>query len=344
MNGSIRARGRSLDELRASLNIAAARRTQRRRRLVRRMKVAGVGAATALTLTGGAVAADRMFGQPAPDSVKHDIAAIDNGLPSDIHLDPHASDAIAVAKTATAVLYSAALDDGGYCMDLVIDGKPNAATCVAAAQLPSLPLPVNISTADPGTTTERVTVGGRVNVGTADHLEVVIGHDARAVPIGDDGFFAFDLTPSEITEARAAGLVIHAVDANGDELAKNDLGIVFAESPPPPQPIEFTYRSKESDLRLLFGIDGKVNDPSIVTVTLTYPDGHRQDVPLDGAEFHVHIPADRQSDFADSAGSLIGATADGKVVVKLPVASVAFYVGAERSGHLGPSPSPSASP
>lgn len=340
MKGSSYAQGSSLEHLRASLRIAAARRTERRGRLVRRVKLVTVAAATVLALAGAAVAADRMFGEPAPDAVKRDIAAVDNGLPPSIHLDPHASEAIAVAKTDSAVLYSATLDDGGYCMELVIDGKQNAATCVTAAQLPSLPLPVSISTADPGTTTGPVTVGGRVNVGTPDHLEVTIGHDTRVVDIGDDGFFAFDLSTGEISAARAGGLVVRAVDAQGDEIANNDLGAVFAESPPPTQPLEFTYRSAQSDLSLLRGIDGRVNDATITTVTLVYPDGHRQDVPLDGGEFHVRIPDGRQGDFADSAGSLVGATSDGRVVVRMPVASVSFYAGAERSGRLGPSPSP----
>lgn len=340
MNGSDHAQESSLDALRTSLRFAATRRTGRRQRLVRRVRLAGIGGITVLAVTGGAIAADRLFGEPAPDAVKNDIAAVDNGLPARIHLNPHAGDAIAVAKTETAVLYSAPLDDGGYCMELVIGSRENAATCVTAAQMPSLPLPVNISTADPGTTTEAVTVGGRVNVGPADHLEIVIGHETRVVAMGDDGFFAFDLSSTELTQARAVGLIVRAIDASGDLIAKNDLGIVFGESPAPTQPIEFTYRSTQSDLSLVLGIDGKINDPTIGAVTLIYPDGREQDVRLDHGEFHVRIPEDRQGDFAQVAGSLVATTPAGKVVARLPVASVSFYAGAERSGHLGPTPSP----
>lgn len=323
-----------LSALGDELMMAAKRLVAARKRRARAMRTGALVAASTLAVAAGALAAERIFGDPAPDTVKRDIAAVDAGLPAEIRLNPHVTEAYSVAESDTAILYYARLDDGGYCTQLVINGREHAAACLTAAQASALPIAVTISTPDPGTTMERLTVGGRVNSGPADHLEVHIGTEVRRVAMGDEGFFAFDLSPSDVIAARSSGLSIEAVDSSGHRVAANNLTDVFAEGPPVPQPIEITYRSGERDLSLLLGLDGRVNDPTIKSLELQYPDGHRQEIELRGEQFHLRITGPRQDDFATAMGHLVGRDAAGNIVAQQRVASVAFFRGVERSGRF----------
>lgn len=324
------------DNLRAlgdELEIAAQHLVTARKRRERTMRVAALAALSTLVLAGGAIAAERIFGDPAPEAVKNDIAAVDDGLPAEIRLNPHVTEAYSVAESETAVLYYAALDDGGYCTQLVINGKEHAAQCITAAQASSLPIAVTISTPDPGTTTDALTIAGRVNADVADHLAVAIGGDVHEVAMGDDEFFAFDLSASDVIAARASGFSIKALNAAGEQVAETDLSNIFAEAPPSTEPIEVTYRSNERDLSLLLGLDGHATDPKITSLELRYPDGEIQEISLaPNREFHLGFSNARIDDFADAVGVLIGRDASGKVVAKRPVASVAYFRAAERSG------------
>lgn len=264
------------DNLRAlgdELVIAAQHLVTARKRRKRAIRTGALVAVSTLVLAGGAIAAERIFGVSAPEAVKKSISAIDDGLPAEIRLNPHVTEAYSVAESEAAVLYYAALDDGGYCTQLVINGKEHAAQCITAAQASSLPVAVTISTPDPGTTTDALTIAGRVNADAADHLAVTFGGEVHRVAMGDDGFFAFDLTSSDVIAARASEFFISGLDASGKPVAETDLSDVFAEAPPTQETIEVTYRSYERDLSLLLGVDGQVTDPKIASLELRYPDG-----------------------------------------------------------------------
>ncbi len=325
------------DNLRAlgdELVIAAQHLVTTRKRRERAARTVALVAVSTLVIAGGAFAAERIFGDPAPEPVKRDIAAVDAGIPAEIRLNPRVTEAYSVAESDTAVLYYASLDDGGYCTQLVIDGDEHAAQCITAAQASSLPLAVTISTPDPGTTTESLTIAGRVNANSADHLQVTIGGDADKIAMGDERFFAFDLGSSDVIAARSSGLSIEALDSSGQHVAETDLSDVFAEAPPAQEPIEMTYRSDEKDLSLILGLDGKVTDPNIKSLELRYPDGAIQAVPLAGDEFHLRFTDSRRDDFANAMGHLIGRDASGHAVTKQRISSVASFRASERSGRF----------
>src|SRR5947207_2407655 len=149
------------DALHNDLLAAYGGRLSRRRR---RRVIAAAASAGALALTGAGLGAAVLFGWPAPQHVKDEIAAVDRGLPADLRLNPDVEHARAVAATGTATLYAASLHDGGSCTEIVTAGeRGRGATCATGAEGGSRPLDVVLPFDDQAGPDAPVVVGGRVN-------------------------------------------------------------------------------------------------------------------------------------------------------------------------------------
>jgi hypothetical protein len=98
-----------------------------RRRRHRRTKIAVGGIAGLFVLAGAATGALLIL--PAPPHVQRDLAAVDQGLPADLRLNPDVQSARAVASSGSSTLYVADLKEGGYCSEIVTgDGRGRGAT------------------------------------------------------------------------------------------------------------------------------------------------------------------------------------------------------------------------
>lgn len=269
MNGQTLPMPERLEVLGGELRMAAFHLAATRKQRIRRLKFAGLATALFMVVAAGGVAAERLFGDPAPARVKRDIAAVDDGLPEDIRLNPNVEAARSVAASDRAVLYFAELDDGGSCTQMVINGREDAAQCVTAAQAAYLSIAVTIPSPDPGIVKGPLSIGGRVNVRHAQHIEVRFGDGSlRSVPLGDNGFFVFDLSEAAVAKAHR-GFSLTALDGSGARVAFTDLSEVLAEEEAPETlPVEFLYRSSESDLSLVNGVDGTVNDTRVISIEI----------------------------------------------------------------------------
>src|SRR5919201_5866071 len=119
---------------------------RRRRRLVR---AGAIASAALLALAGAGLGAATLLGWPAPVHVKKELAAVDQGLPADLRLNPDAEHARAVASTETATLYAASLRDGGSCTEIVTAGdRGRGATCSTGAELATRTLDVAVPFGD----------------------------------------------------------------------------------------------------------------------------------------------------------------------------------------------------
>src|SRR3954463_15449726 len=104
------------------LVVAYGRLIERRRQRRRRARGGLIGVVGALALAGTAFGAARVLGWPAPEHVRNDLSAVDQGLPADLRLSPDVSHARAVASTGDVTLYAASLKGGGYCTEIVTPG------------------------------------------------------------------------------------------------------------------------------------------------------------------------------------------------------------------------------
>ena len=86
---------------------AAVRPMERRPGRRRTRRAVGLGLALVVVGTGGAVAARALLGDPAPPSVQASLAAVDEGMPADLRLQPDVANARSVARDGDAVLYAA---------------------------------------------------------------------------------------------------------------------------------------------------------------------------------------------------------------------------------------------
>src|SRR5919197_851525 len=187
----------------------------RRRRPSRLVIVAAV-----LVVVGGGIAGAStfLFGQPAPESVKREIAGVDQGLPQDIRLNPDVENARAVAATGSSTLYFATLKDGGYCYEISTAAEGGrGAVCTTAAQAQERPIEVTVPFTDPIEDTSPVTVGGRVNADGAASLEIRYGDGGTdAIPFGDERFFVFDVPASHLTSVHHHAFELVALGSSGD--------------------------------------------------------------------------------------------------------------------------------
>lgn len=324
------------DALRSDLLVAYSgllSRRRRRRALARGVVVCSLGV---LVLAGAAFGTAALLGWPAPPHVKKEIAAVDQGLPADLRLNPDVEHARAVAATETATLYAASLHDGGSCTELVTAGdRGRGATCTTGAQADSRPLDVTMPFDDEAGPDSPVAVGGRVNAESGTSLQVVYADGSReAIPFGDDRYFLFEIPAAHRASVHASGLELVARDEHGAVVAR---GTVPADWDDPAVPDEqaqlyVSTRSDESDFTKVYGLEGHVGAAEAARLELEYGDGTRVLIPLqaDGS-YDYTVPADRYGDFMQPR-QLIALDNGGQVVASAWVAAVAYWRGQERGG------------
>nr|MDP9341419.1 hypothetical protein [Actinomycetota bacterium] len=322
--------GRSREAELILLATLASEPARRRPHVVRRSARIALVAGLLVVIGGVAAGAAAILGQPAPPEVKHDIQSVDAGLPADLALNPDVQRAHVVASTGSSTLYAATLKDGGYCMELASGGAPRGAVCTIASQ--ELPIDLTVPFSDPVTETSPVTAGGRVNASTAATLSVHFPDGSEAeIPLGDDGFFVYDVPAAELASVHQGGFLLMARDPAGAEVAEARLPADFAEGPrDQDQPLFVSTISDGSDFTKVLGVEGSVNAQGAVSLTFTYPDGTTIDVPLKlDRSFRFDIPQGRQGDLYHAPGTLVARDADGDVVAQAPVAAVAYWRGVE---------------
>jgi len=297
----------------------------RSRRTRRRVAIAAVLASAGLAT---AAAAAGVLGRPAPDRVRLHLAALDEGLPADLRLNPDVAHARAVAATAGGALYAADLQDGGSCMEIVSDGdRPRGATCTTAAELGERPVEVMAPIAS--SAEDILLVGGRVNADQVRHVVIRYADGQRlAAAEGIDRYWLVEVPASEHASALRDGLVVTGLAADNHEVSTVAVDGLLDDDPlgtrlDQLQPI-FVSTISAGDLTQVLGIEGSVHAVGAVRLSLRYPDGTTTTVPLgsDGT-YRYMLPAERQDDFAKASGLLVARDATGNVVASVPVSSVA---------------------
>ena len=292
------------------------RRTRRRRT----RRAVGFGLALAVVSTGGAVAARALLGDPAPPAVQASIAAVDEGMPADLRLQPDVTNARSVARDGDAVLYAADRPDGGSCTELAIAGRPAGAICVRGGA--AAPIQASI----PGTpedTTSPLVVGGRVNV-VADRTVVVADGERLPVVLEPGGYFVLSLDAGRSAAARR-GLSVEALQGDA-VVASVDVSDAFSPERPLAEPISLELVSGDGDLSRVVSVHGAVTVPGATAVRLVYPDGTATEVTVgpDG-QYVLTLPAGRQADLADRPGRVVALDAAGHELASRAVAAVSWW-------------------
>ncbi|MEO7397190.1 MAG: hypothetical protein ABIW84_01365 [Ilumatobacteraceae bacterium] len=297
-------------------------------------------AIAAVAVTGGLVtarAAADVLGGPAPDRVRAHLAALDEGMPADLRLDPDLDHARAVASTTSGVLYAADLTSGGYCLEVVTDGdRPRGAVCVTAADLGESPL--EITAPIPDEPDGVILVGGRINDDRVQQVEIryADGQTSGAAS-GLEGYWLFEVSADERQDALNTGLVVAGIDADGVDVVTVSVPPLRDDDPDGTkfdrlQPILLSTISSGDDFTLLLGVEGSLNAADAATLELQYPDGATTMIAVapDGS-YRFIVPTDREHDFASATGALIARDATGQIVATVAVTSVANAHGTESS-------------
>ena len=323
-----------LEQILADLRPAAERLAVQRRRRRRSRRSFLVVVVAPVVLASAAVGAYSIIGGPAPESVKHDLRAVDRGLPADLRLNPDVERAHAVAASDGSVVYFARTRDGGYCSEMVTAQGPRGAVCSTAAQAAAEPLSVTVPFTDPVTSSSPISLSGRVASPDARSVELVYpdgGSDS--VRVMDDGFYAADVAEEHLAAVHARGLLLVARDGNGKPLAQavlpNNALTPPSEAERPKDPIEIDMISDSSDFTLLLGVRGEVTVPGATRLELRYPDGTTADVPLKDGRFDFRIPESRRHSFM-TPGELAALDRSGKALARRPLAAVAYWRARER--------------
>jgi hypothetical protein len=295
----------------------------------RALRVVAIAAALVLAATLGAVAG-QLVGSPAPESVKQDLAGVDQGMPVDLRLNPDVESAVLAAYSENAQLYYAALADGGYCFEIVTatDGA-RGAVCTQAADAHSQAIEITMPFTDPVTPRSPIEVGGRVNV-AATSLQARFADGRTApIPLGADGFYVYEVPRQQVQTAHIDGFDLIAYDAAGATIAS-------ATAPPTDfsdpadmdrsMPIFVSTISTHEDFTKVLGIEGSVNVDGARRLELQYPDGAVVRIPIrsDGT-YHYDLPTGRVDDFVTVPGELIAYDEHGDELARAPVASVAYW-------------------
>lgn len=313
---------RVLDSIVGSSDVSALRSSRRHRALW-----IGASAVVAGAFATG-VAASGMLGEPAPEPIRADLAAIDHGLPEDLRANPDVENAMAVASTSGGVLYAADVKDGGYCYELATDGdRPRGAVCVTASRVGDRA--IEITAPIPSNNTAPLLVAGRIN---DDRVERIVARypngTAVDVELGLAGYWLFEVPEGARDVALTDGLEIVGVGGDGQELATLAVPPLRDEDPDGSldrnQPISKTTISSDEDLTLVLGVEGSVNVSGATTLELQYPDGTTTPIALDAdRSFRFLLPPERHSDFANAWGQLVARDAGGSIVATDSMSSVA---------------------
>ena len=321
----------SHDALHHDLVAAYGARLARRRH--RRPIVVAVAAAS-LGLTAAGFSAAALFGWPAPLHVKNEIAAVDQGLPPDLRLNPDVEHARSVAATEHATLYAASLRDGGSCSEIVTAGeRGRGATCTTGAQAGTRPLDVAMPFDDQAGPDAPVVVGGRVNAEAGASLQVRYADGSNdAVPLGDDRYFLFEIPAAKRAAVHASGLELVAYAESGAVVARARIPDDWDDTAVPDEqsPLYVSTRSDESDFTKVYGLEGHVSAPRATRLELAYGDGTRASIPVqpDGS-YDYTVPAGRVDDFMEPR-TLVALDEQGREVASATVAAVAYWRGHER--------------
>ena len=323
------------DALRSDLETAYGGFLARRRRRLRAVRGATVGCVAALALAGAALGTAALLGWPAPLHVKQELAAVDQGMPADLRLNPDVEHAHAVAATRDATLYAASLRDGGSCTEIVTLGdRGRGATCITGAELGSRALDVTVPSDDSSGPESPVVVGGCLNAESGARVEVVYEDGSRErVELGDDRYFLFEVPVAQRPSVHESGLSLVAYDRDGSVVGQ---AVVPSDWDGPAVPDEqaplfVSTRSDESDFTKVYGLEGHVGAAGAKTLELQYADGTSAAIALrsDGSYLYM-VPAGRVDDFMRPQ-TLVARDAGGRVVATARVAAVAYWRGRERS-------------
>jgi hypothetical protein len=291
----------------------------------------------ALAVTGAALGAAALLGWPAPLHVKKEIAAVDQGLPADLRLNPDVEHARAVAATHDATLYAASLRDGGSCSEIVTAGeRGRGATCTTGVQAGSRALDVVMPFDDPaGPESPVVVVGGRVNAEAGVSLQVHYADGSSdPIPLGDDRYFLFDIPAAHAASVHTSGLELVASDEQGAAVGRATVPADWDDPAVPDDhaPLYVSTRSDESDFTKVYGLEGQVSAAGATRLELDYGDGTQAAIPIqaDGS-YEYTVPADRIGDFMQPR-KIVALGGDGQEVASAWVAAVAYWHGRERSG------------
>jgi hypothetical protein len=306
-------------------NVVALRSSRRRRTL-------WIGATVVVTsaLATAAAAASGLLGEPAPDPIRADLAAVDEGLPEDLRANPDVENAMAVASTANAVLYAADVKDGGYCYEIATEGdRPRGAVCVTASRLDDRA--IEITAPIPPDDAAPLLVGGHINDGRVERIVARYSNGTSVdVELGLSGYWLLEVPEGARDVALTDGLEIVGVGSDGQDVATVAVPPLRDDEPDgardAAQPIFVSTISSEHDLTLVLGLEGSVNVADAATLELHYPDGTISPITLAAdRSYRFILPDDRQSDFANAFGQLVARDADGTTVATTSFSSVANY-------------------
>jgi hypothetical protein len=286
----------------------------------------------AVVVTGAlatAVAAAGILGGPAPDSIRAHLAALDEGLPQDLRVNPDVEHAMAVASTESGVLYAADLKDGGFCIEVATAGDtPRGAACVTALQLGDRA--IEVTAPIPSGPDAALLVGGRINDQQVERV-VVRYPNGRSddVVLGLAKYWLVEIPESVRAVALTDGVQIAGVGADGRDVSTLAVPPLRDEDPDGTafdraQPVFVSTISTGEDLTLVLGVEGSVTVAEATSLALEYPDGSTVEIALaPDASYRFMIPTDRQDDFASSSGKLIAHDASGQIVAEVSFSSVA---------------------
>ena len=316
----------------ADLRGPVAALVEHRRRRRRRLAVSAVACGAVLAAAGAALAAASLLGWPAPAHVRQDLAGVDAGLPSDLRLNPDVEHARAVATGTSSVLYAADLSGGGHCTEIVTAGdRGRGAVCTTAAGVTHEPIELTVPSDDDPDPSSPVTVAGRLNV-PARTLEITYGSVTRQIPLGNDGYFVFDVPPDDRAGAHSSEVVVTAHDVDGATVARATVPADWDQPAVPDDraPLYASTRSDAHDFTKVYGIEGHVSAPGAARLQLRYADGTRVDIPIDpNGDFLYDVPAARIGSFMRPQ-QLVATDPRGAVVAQTHVAAVAYWRGEQR--------------
>lgn len=302
--------------------LLAERRHTSRFRSRRRSGWIAVGVGLVGVGVGGTAAARMLTGQPAPIPVQDDIAAVDEGMPADLRLNPDVTNARSVASDGDAVLYAADLKDGGVCTEVALGAAPLGAVCRKPAQ-PTQAIEVTVP-GIPERSDPRVIIAGRVNV-KADRANVVFADGSqRPVRIESAGFYVIELTGAD-AEAARLGSTVQAL-RDGAVIATVDVSAAFVEEPANSETLSLEMVSGPGDLTEVIRVYGTVRVPGGVRVLLIYPDGGTESTSINGdSSYQLTLAADRRRALADAPGRLVVVDLHGLELASRPVAAVSWW-------------------
>lgn len=308
------------DELVRGYAALLGQRHRRRRRLTSAAVVIGA----ALTVSVGTIGAVRFLS--APEKVQNDLAALDQGMPSDLRYQADVSNAHAVAEGDGVVLYAASNAKGGYCTEIVTDASgAMGAVCRSSSESEATPVGLTVA---PLTKESGVVIGGRATPPGAASLELhyTDGSDA-SLSLSPGGYFASVLPEDKAEAVRSSGFSYIVKSSTGATLASGSVPADWNEAAPPDskEAFSFTTVSHADDFTKVYGLEGRAHDPSIAKIVLELSDGTTLDTPVgEAGQFALEIPASRVGDFMRPQ-QLLAEDASGKVVSSRPVAAVAWW-------------------